>query len=91
MQAEFVKDGIVEAFASEFRTRWAALPHRKLFLSLFILWMAVFYFFGVSTFGYIQTASLQRWMLNAYVGNPDFQDDIHGVLVPFLEEALGAG
>lgn len=84
MQAEIVRDGIVEAFATEFRERWMSLPNRKLFVGLLVLWMGLFHFFGVSTFGYIPTASLQHWMLNAYVGNPDFQDDIHGVLVPFL-------
>lgn len=84
MQAEITRDGIVEGFASEFRQRWAELPNKGLFFGLLLLWMMVFQFFGISTFGYIHTASLQRWMLNAYVGNPDFQDDIHGVLVPFL-------
>ena len=67
MQAEITRDGIVESFATEFRQRWAELPNKGLFFGLFILWMAVFHFFGVSTFGYIPTASLQHWMLAVYL------------------------
>lgn len=83
MQADITRDGIVEEFASEFRLRWAELPNKGLFFGLLVLWMAVFQFFGVSTFGYIPTASLQHWMLNAYI-NPYVKDDIHGVMVPLL-------
>jgi len=83
MQAEFTRDGIVEAFATEFRQRWAYLPNKGLFFGLLVLWLWLFHSFGVSTFGYITTPSLPGWMLKVYL-NPVSQDEVHGVLVPFL-------
>jgi len=82
MQAEFTRDGIVEEFAAEFRQRWRALPNRWLFLSLVAVWLLLFVFFGVSTLGYLYTASLPQWMLNIYL-LPN-SDEVHGVLVPLL-------
>jgi len=85
MQAEITRDGIVEEFASEFRLRWVELPNKGLFFGLFVLWMALFHFLGVSTFGYVPTASLPGWMINAYV---NVTDDNHGMLVPLLVAGL---
>lgn len=45
------------------------------------LWVALFHFLGNSTFGYVDTASLFRWLSNAY----DHADgDQIGYLVPFV-------
>jgi exosortase len=82
MQAEIAKDGIVEAFAAEFRERWRELPNKGLFLVLLTAWLLLFMRLGVSTLGYLYTASLPQWMLNIYL-NPN-SDEVHGVLVPFL-------
>lgn len=87
MQAEITRDGIVEEFASEFSRRWRELPNKGLFLGLLTAWMLLFMQLGVSTFGYMNTASLPQWMLNVYLGkNADgtTSDDVHGVLVPLL-------
>lgn len=83
MQTEIQRDGIVEAFATEFRQRWGELPNKGLFFGLLALWLSLFHLLGVSTFGYIPTASLPSWMLRVYL-NPVSQDEVQGVLIPFL-------
>jgi exosortase len=40
---------------------WRQLPHRGLLAILLIAWIAVFHFFGNSTLGYVNTASLFGW------------------------------
>lgn len=82
MESEVVRDGIVEEFATEFRQRWRELPNRWLFLGLLAVWLVLFSLYGVSTLGYLYTASLPQWMLNIYL-LPD-SDEVHGVLVPLL-------
>jgi len=83
MQAEITRDGIVEEFASEFRQRWRELPNKWFFLGLLAGWMLLFHVAGNSTLSYIKTVSLPGWMLEVYL-NPNSQDDLHGVIVPFL-------
>ena len=68
-------------FASEFRLCWSKLPGKRLFLSLFLLWVALFHFAGNSTLGYVDTHSLFGWMNNAYRYGAD---DQHGYLIPLL-------
>jgi exosortase len=60
---------------------WAALPGRGLFVALFLAWVAVFLFLGNATFGYVDTASLFGWTINAYRSGGE--DDI-GLFVPFV-------
>lgn len=83
MQADIARDGIVEEFASEFRVRWHELPNKGLFFGLLTAWMLLFQFLGVSTLGYVPSASLPGWMLGVYL-NGFTQDEVHGVLVPFI-------
>jgi exosortase len=79
-------NGVLEEFRIEFLECWHKLPNKALFLVLFAAWLALFQFFGNPTLGYVKSASLMRWMLDAY--HPAWQffdsDDGHGVLVPFL-------
>ncbi len=60
---------------------WGRLPAKALFFGLAAGWVALFYFLGNSTFGYIDTQSLFGWMQYAYTHAPD---DEHGFLIPLV-------
>jgi exosortase len=66
----------------ELSAAWRSLPNRALFFVLLALWLAFFHRLGNSTFGYIDTPSLLRWMYSAY--NVSGSDDSHGNLIPFI-------
>jgi exosortase len=87
MQAEIVRDGIVEQFAVDFRQYWRRVPDKGLFFGLLGLWLLLFHFFGNSTLGYGSTPSVFDWLSLAYF-NPVTDDDAHGILVPFVVLAL---
>jgi exosortase len=78
-----VRDGVVETFWTEFLSYWRQLPNRGLFLWLVGAWLLLFQFVGNGTFGYLDTASLYRWMFWAYNAG-GVTDDSHGNLVPFV-------
>jgi exosortase len=90
------------SFRAEFADCWQRLPNKALFFGLLAAWLALFQFLGNATFGYIDTASLLRWMAKAY-WNPvepedhvygigyfmsGFTDDGHGFLIPVVVLAL---
>ena len=54
------------SFVKELREFWEFLPQKRVFGVLAFAWLALFQFWGSSTFGYIDTASLFLWMYNAY-------------------------
>jgi exosortase len=60
---------------------WRQFPHRGVFWALLAGWLMLFQFWGNSTFGYINTASLFRWTHYAYQMSPD---DGHGYFIPLL-------
>ena len=61
---------------------WQSLPDKPVFFLLLAAWLALFQFWGNSTFGYVDTPSLFKWMLNAY--NAPGSEDAHGNLVPWV-------
>lgn len=69
-------------FRDECRRVWAELPDKGLFFGLLAAWLALFHFLGNSTFGYVDTPSLLRWMHNAY--NVSGSEDGHGNLIPLV-------
>jgi len=77
---------LLESLRVEFLECWRRLPNKGFFFLLLTAWLVLFCFVGNSTFGYIDTPSLLRWMWNAY--NPPNDtgagDDGHGNLVPFV-------
>jgi exosortase len=77
---------LIENIGAEFPDCWRRLPNKGFFFLLLAAWLALFQFLGNSTFGYIDTPSLMRWMLNAY--NSAGSEDGHGVLIPFVVLAL---
>ncbi len=74
--------GQIEIFREDFAGCWRAMPDKAFFLTLLAVWLALFQFLGNSTFGYVDTASLFGWLLNAY--NAPGSDDGHGNLVPLV-------
>ena len=60
---------------------WASLPDKPLFFILLAAWLALFHFWGNSTFGYKDAASLFSWLNYAYSMS---EDDEHGRLIPLV-------
>jgi exosortase len=85
-------NGILEEFRINFWESWPQLPNKGFFFLLLAAWLALFFFLGNATVGYIhsRSPSLYRWMLDAYHpgGNYAESEDGHGVIVPFVVIAL---
>jgi len=78
--------GTYKDFQSEFLACWQRLPNKGFFFALLAAWLALFQFLGNSTFGFIPSPSLLRWMYDVYVPK-DFsgnQDDVQGLIIPFV-------
>lgn len=73
-----------DSLSEEIRACWRALPDKGLFFGLLTIWLLLFQFLGNSSFGYIPTPSLFRWMIEAYNRESLVADDAHGNLIPFL-------
>lgn len=63
---------------------WGRLPNKAFFFVLLAAWLALFTFFGNSTFGYSHSSSLFGWMWMAYNSQGVSGDDAYGDLIPFL-------
>ena len=64
---------------------WHRLPNKMFFFALLAAWLALFQFLGNSTFGYLHSASIFRWMLMAYyTNNTAPSDDAYINVIPFL-------
>ena len=72
----------LRTFPAEFAAGWQQLPNKALFFILLAVWLVLFQFLGNSTFGYIPTASIFRWMYAAYTAQNS--DDSHGLLIPIV-------
>jgi len=77
-----------DRISDDLRSCWQQLPNKGLFFLLLAAWLALFQFLGNSTFGYVDTPSLFRWMYNAYNSVSPAADDSHGNLIPFVVLAL---
>lgn len=74
--------GILEEFQSELVAAWHRLPNKRFFFVLLAVWLALFQFLGNSTFGYLDTHSLLKWMY--LIGNTTMaegQVDDHQMLI----------
>jgi exosortase len=77
---------VEQDFKTEFLQAWQQLPNKGLFFGLLAAWLLLFQFLGNGTFGYVDTASLMHWMVNAYIRGE--QEDGQGLLIPFVVLAL---
>ena len=73
-----------DSLSEEIRSCWRHLPDKALFFGLLIAWLLLFQFLGNSSFGYVPSASLFRFMATAYNTESLTADDGHGNLIPFL-------
>ena len=82
--------GILEEFRLEFKDCWQRLPNKAFFFLLLAAWLALFQFWGNPTLGYLNSASLMRWMLDAYSPTGDYlaSEEVHAVIMPFVVLAL---
>lgn len=54
--------GFLDEFQTQLVESWRQLPNKGLFFGLLAAWLALFQFLGNSTFGYMDTSSLLKWM-----------------------------
>src|SRR5688572_13849784 len=69
------------SFREEFEHCWLQMPYKGLFFALFGCWLALFWFLGNPTLGYVDSPSILRWLHWIYDKSPD---DGHGKLIPFV-------
>jgi exosortase len=65
--------GILDEFQTDLLESWRRLPNKGFFFLLLAAWLALFQFFGNSTFGYMDTPSLLKWIYS--VGTYKFGDE----------------
>jgi exosortase len=83
-----VRDGVVESLWTDFMSCWERLPNKALFLGLLLPWFLLFQFLGNSTFGYIDTPSLFKWLWVVHTQSADESEQGPGMLAPLLVAAL---
>jgi exosortase len=54
--------GILDEFQTDLAESWRRLPNKGFFFLLLGAWLALFQFLGNSTFGFLDTSSLLKWM-----------------------------
>ncbi len=59
-----------------------SIPDKGLFVCLVVLWLLPFAYWGNSTFGYVDTSSMFRWMFSAY-NSPGTEEEF-GNFLPFV-------
>lgn len=80
--------GARQGMAADFVQCWQQLPNKAFFFALLAGWILLFQFLGNATFGYIDTASIFKWMWNSYKDDDAGNGDGHGKLIPFVVLAL---
>ena len=70
--------GILDEFQTELVAGWRRLPNKRFFFVLLMAWLALFQFVGNSTFGYLDTSSLLKWIYllgTAHSGEGEMDDN----------------
>ena len=73
------------SFRDELAYCWAKMPNKGLFFALFGCWLALFWFLGNPTLGYVASPSIFGWLEWVYQKSPD---DNHGRLIPLVVMVL---
>jgi exosortase len=78
--------GILEDFQSELVAAWRQLPNKRFFFILLACWLALFQFLGNSTFGYLDTHSLLKWIyiLGTATSGETETDDNQLIIAPLV-------
>jgi exosortase len=69
------------SFREEFVYCWQHMPYKGMFLGLFGAWLALFWFLGNPTLGYVDSPSIYGWLGWMYDRSAD---DSHGALIPIV-------
>jgi exosortase len=89
--AEQTTTGVLDEFQTDLMDGWRRLPNKAFFLVLLVAWLALFQFLGNSTFGYIDTGSLLKWMYllgSAHSANAGETDDNQMLIAPLVVVGL---
>jgi exosortase len=78
--------GILDEFQTELVDAWRRLPNKGFFFVLLVAWLALFEFLGNSTFGYMDTGSLLKWMyiLGSATSAEGETDDNQMLIAPLI-------
>jgi exosortase len=82
--------GILDEFQTDLVEGWRRLPNKGFFFLLLAAWLALFQFLGNSTFGYLDTPSLLKWIYlvgNAKSGEGE-TDDNQMLIAPVIVMGL---
>jgi exosortase len=69
------------SFRQEFAHCWERMPYKGMFLGLFGAWLALFWFLGNPTLGYVDSPSIFGWLAWMYDRSTD---DSHGKFIPLV-------
>lgn len=90
MNSEQPTTGILDEFQTDLVDGWRRLPNKGFFFLLLGAWLALFQFLGNSTFGFLDTPSLLKWMY--LIGNAKSAegevDDNQMVIAPLVVMGL---
>ena len=77
---------ILEEFQAELVAAWRQLPNKQFFFILLLAWLALFQFLGNSTFGYLDTNSLLKWiyLLGMASSGATEMDDNQMIIAPLV-------
>jgi exosortase len=74
--------GILEEFQTDLVDGWRRLPNKRFFFILLGAWLALFQFLGNSTFGFLDTSSLLKWIyLIATAESAETETDDHQMAI----------
>lgn len=78
--------GVLDEFQTDLVDGWRRLPNKEFFFLLLGAWLALFQFLGNSTFGFLDTPSLLKWMY--LIGNAKSAegevDDNQMIIAPLI-------
>lgn len=82
--------GVLDEFQTDLVDGWRRLPNKGFFFLLLVAWLALFQFLGNSTFGFLDTPSLLKWMY--LIGNATSAegevDDHQMIIAPLIVMGL---
>jgi exosortase len=79
--------GVLDQFQTELVASWRRVPNKGFLFILLAAWLGLFHLVGNSTFGYVASPSLFRWLWNACTGRDadgQISDDSLSLWVPLL-------
>jgi exosortase len=74
--------GILDEFQTDLMDGWRRLPNKRFFFVLLGAWLVLFQFLGNSTFGFLDTPSLLKWLyIMGMADSPEGEMDDHQMLL----------